>query len=165
MTVDQVRELFDSYTANKGKAARLEAEIRKLRVEIAQLRSLDVDTLKATNLDGMPHGKGGRSDPTGVKAVKRADGQPLSSDEAKLTKRLNDKQAEHTQLKLSVDTVDGWLAALMDREKLILSVKLIERQSWRVVATQYEKRCGDDMSEDTLRRMQDRTLGLIAMQM
>ena len=165
MTADKVRELFDSYTASKGRAARLEAEIRKLRAEIEQMRVLDVDTLKASNLDGMPHAQGGKSDPTGVKAVKRADGAPLSSTEAKLTRKLTDKQAELTQLTLDVDTMDGWLNALMDREKLILSVKLIEKQSWRVVAEQYRQRFGDEMSEATLRRMCDRTVDLIAMQM
>lgn len=165
MTADKVRELFDSYTASKGKAARLEAEIRKLRAEIDQLRGTDVDALKATTIDGMPHGKGGKSDPTGVKAVKRADGAPLSRTEAKLARKLADKQAELTQLNLDVDTVDGWLSALMDRDRLILSVKLIEKQRWRAVAEQYRQRFGDEMSDDTLRRMCDRAVQFIAIHM
>lgn len=165
MTIDEVKTLLGGYTAAKGRAARLEAEIVKIRAEIATMREANVTTLKAQVIDDMPRAKGGVSDPTGVKAVQLADGQPLSKDERRLAERLNNKQAELDQLRLEMSLVEGWLGALFDREQLVVESQCIRKESWTRTAEQYLERFGDNVSEDTLRRMRDRTLMFIAAQM
>lgn len=165
MTVEQVRELMGGYTAAKGRAARLEAETGKIRAELSAMRAASVTTLKAQVIDDMPRRKGGVSDPVGVKAVQLADGQPLSKEEKKLTERLNEKQAALDQLKLEMSLVEGWLGALFDRERLVVESQCIRKESWNRTAEQYLECFGDNVSEDTLRRMRDRTLTFIATQM
>ena len=165
MTTDMVKDLLGRYSANKGRAARLEAEIGKLESEARQLRALEADTLRASNMDGMPRRKGGKSDPTGHKGAQLADGTALSKEEARILEKISGKKADLSQLKLDISMAEGWLNALMDRERLIISMQLVQKRSWRETAAEYLKAFGDDMSEDTLRRMRDRAVDLIARQM
>lgn len=165
MTADKVKDLLMRLSANRGKAARLEAEIRKLEGEARQLRAAEVSTLKASRIDGMPRGKGGKSDPTGQKAVQLASGEAVSAGEARLLEKISAKKADLSQLRLDVQMAEGWLEALMDREKLIISLQLVQKRSWRETAAEYARAFGDEMSEDTLRRMRDRACEFIALQM
>ena len=165
MTEDKVRDLLSRYSANKGRAARLEAEIGKLEAEAKQLRAMEADTLKATALDGMPRRKGGKSDPTGRKGTQLADGEALSKEEARITAKISANRADLSQLKLDISLVEGWLGALMDRERLIIRQQLVQKRSWRETAAEYARAFGDEMSEDTLRRMRDRAVAFIAAQM
>lgn len=165
MTDNDVKELFGHYAGDKLRAVRLEAEIKKLEAELKALRAMDADTLRASSVDGMPRRKGGKSDPTGKRAADLADGVALSAEEKRLMERISLKGVELGQLRLDIATVNGWLDALMDRERLIIDLQLVQKQSWRVTTVEYKKRFGDDMSDDTLRRMRDRAISLIARQM
>lgn len=165
MDVEKVKDLLGRYSANKGKMARLEVEIEKLEAEERKLRALEADTLKASRVDGMPKRKGGKSDPTGVKAVQLASGEAVSADEARLIEKISARKADLSQLRLDVKLVEGWLDALMDREKLIVSTQMVQKRSWRETGAEYARVFGDDMSEDTLRRMRDRAVEFIARQM
>ena len=165
MTEEFVKDLLGRYSASKGRASRLAAEIEKLEAEARQLRALEADTLKATSLDGMPRRKGGKSDPTGKKGTQLADGAALSREEARITEKISAKKADLSQLRLDISLVEGWLAALMDREKLIVMQQMVQKRSWRETAAEYARAFGDEMSEDTLRRIRDRTVTFIARQM
>lgn len=165
MTVEQVKDILGRYSANRGKAARLEVEIAKLEVEERKLREMEITTLKASSIDGMPRGKGGKSDPTGRKAVQLASGQAVSKDEARLIEKISAKKADLSQLKLDVKVAEGWLNALMEREKLIINLQVVQKRSWKETAQEYLRAFGDEMSDDTLRRMRDRAIEYIASQM
>jgi len=165
MTADKVKDILSRLSANRGKAARLEAEIGKLEAEARQLRAEEVSTLKASRIDGMPRGKGGKSDPTGTRAVQLASGEAVSAGEAKLLEKISAKKADLSQLRLDIQLAEGWLGALMDREQLVVSLQLVQKRSWREVAQEYARAFGDEMSEDTLRRMRDRACEFIAVQM
>ena len=165
MTIDKVKDLLGRLSANKGRAARLSAEIAKMEGEARQLRALEADPLKANAPDGMPRGKGGKSDPTGRKAVQLADGQAMSRDEARIRERIGAKKEELSLLQYDISLAEGWLSALMDREKLIITLQTVQKRSWRETAAEYKRVFGDEMSEDTLRRMRDRTIDLIAREM
>lgn len=165
MTAADVKDLLSRYSANKGKAARLEAEIGKLEKEARAIRAMEASTLKASTVDGMPRRKGGKSDPTGKKAVQLASGEAVSRDEARILEKISAKKADLSQLRLDVQLVDGWLGAMMDREKLVIEQQLIQKRSWRETAAEYEKAFGDQMSDDTLRRMRDRAVEFIARNM
>lgn len=165
MTVDEVKDLLGHLAGNRGRAARLEVEITKLEREARQLRQMEVTTLKASTVDGMPRRKGGKSDPTAHKAVQLASGEAVSAAEARLMEKISGKKADLEQLRLDVQLAEGWLNALMEREKLVISLQLVQKRSWREVAAEYARAFGDDMSEDTLRRMRDRTCEFIARQM
>lgn len=165
MTTEDVKELLSRYSANKGRAARLEAEIEKLEREARQLRALEASTLKASSVDGLPRRKGGKSDPTGKRAVQLASGEAVSRDEARILEKISAKKADLNQLRLDVGLVDGWLGALMEREALVVRTQMISKRSWREVAAEYAKAFGDQMSDDTLRRMRDRAVEFIARQM
>ena len=165
MNENDVRGLFERYAANKGKAARFEAEIEKLDAEIAKIRALESDPLGAQVMDGMPKRKGGKSDPTGSRAVKLADGESVSKEGQRMIAKRARLSEELTVLRFEVATVDGWLDAMMERERIIIYAQLICGRSWREVADEYEKRFGDAMSDQTLRRMRDRTIAYISMQM
>lgn len=165
MTVDEVKGLLGHLAGNRGRAARLEVEITKLEREARQLRQMEVTTLKASTVDGMPRRKGGKSDPTAHKAVQLASGEAVSAAEARLMEKISGKKADLEQLRLDVQLAEGWLNALMEREKLVISLQLVQKRSWREVAAEYARAFGDDMSEDTLRRMRDRTCEFIARQM
>ena len=154
MTTETVKDILSRLSANKGKAARLETEIGKLEGEIAKIRQLEADTLKAAV-----------SDPTGKRAVQLAGGEFVSAEEARLAARIADKTEELEALRYYVGLAEGWLGALMEREKLIITLQTVQKRSWRETAAEYKKAFGDEMSEDTLRRMRDRTIGLIAREM
>ena len=153
MEVEKVKDLLSRYAANKGRAARLEAEIGKLELEARKIRAMEADTLKASTVDGMPRRKGGKSDPTGKKAVQLAEGAS-GREEARILEKISVKKADLNQLRLDVQLVDGWLGALMEREKLIIAQQM-----------EYKRTFGDQMSDDTLRRMRDRAIEFIARQM
>ena len=165
MTIEKVKDCLGRLSANKGRAARLGAEIARMEAEARQLRALEADPLKANAPDGMPRRKGGKSDPTARKAVQLADGQSMSREEAKIRERISAKKEELEQLQFDINLAEGWLSALMEREQLILTMQVVQKRSWRETANEYGKRFGDDMSEDTLRRMRDRTIELIAKEM
>lgn len=165
MTTETVKDILSRLSANKGKAARLETEIGKLEGEIAKIRQLEADTLKAAVSDGMPRRKGGKSDPTGKRAVQLAGGEFVSAEEARLAARIADKTEELEALRYYVGLAEGWLGALMERERLIITLQTVQKRSWRETAAEYKKAFGDEMSEDTLRRMRDRTIELIAREM
>lgn len=165
MTVETVKDLLTHLAGNRGRAARLEVEITKLEAEARELRQMEVTTLKASTVDGMPRRKGGKSDPTGHKAVQLASGEAVSAAEARLLERISAKKADLSQLRLDVQLAEGWLSALMDREQLVVTMQLVQKRSWREVAQEYARAFGDEMSEDTLRRMRDRACEFIARQM
>lgn len=162
MTTQDVKDLLSKYSANKGRAARIEAEIGKLELEARRIRALEADTLKASSVDGMPRRKGGKSDPTARKAVQLASGEAVSRDEARVLEKISGKKADLAQLTLDVKLVDGWLWALMERERLVINLQMIQKRSWRETAAEYERVFGDQMSDDTLRRMRDRAVEFIA---
>ena len=165
MTTEDVKGLLSRYAANKGRAARLEVEIGKLELEARKIRAMEADTLKASTVDGLPRRKGGKSDPTGKKAVQLASGDAVSRDEARVLEKISGKRADLAQLTLDVKLVDGWLGALMERERLIINLQMIQKRSWRETAAEYERVFGDQMSDDTLRRMRDRAIEFIVRQM
>lgn len=165
MTTGDVRDLLGRLSANKGRAARLSAEIAKMEAEAEKLRSMEADPLKASAPDGMPRRKGGKSDPTGRRAVQLAGGEAMSREEAKIRERIHAKKEELGQLQFEIDLASGWLNALMEREKLILTMQTVQKRSWRETAAEYRRAFGDEMSEDTLRRMRDKAIELIAMEM
>lgn len=165
MTIEDVKDLLSKYSANKGRAARLETEIAKLEMEARQIRAMEASTLKASSVDGMPRRKGGKSDPTAKKAVQLASGEAVSRDEARVLEKISGKKADLNQLTLDVKLVEGWLSALMERERLIINLQMIQKRSWRETGQEYERAFGDQMSDDTLRRMRDRAIEFIARQM
>lgn len=165
MTTRDVKDLLGRLSANRGKAARLSAEIAKMEAEAAKLRAMEADPLKASAPDGMPRRKGGKSDPTGKRAVQLAGGEAMSREEAKIRERIHAKRDELGLLQFEIDLAAGWLDALMEREKLILTMQTVQKRSWRETAAEYKRAFGDEMSEDTLRRMRDKAIELIAMEM
>ncbi|MBR3236929.1 MAG: hypothetical protein IKM82_00855 [Oscillospiraceae bacterium] len=165
MTIEDVKDKLGRLSANRGRAARLTAEIARMEAEAAQLRALEADPLKANAPNGMPRRKGGKSDPTGKKAVQLADGQAMSREEARLRERMQAKKDELSNLQFEIHMAEGWIGALMERERMIITLQTVQKRSWRETAAEYKKAFGDEMSEDTLRRMRDRTIELIAREM
>jgi len=163
VTTKEICELLKKYKVRKGQAARLEAEIRKLDAQLKQIRRESASALAgpgAQKIDGLPRGNR-VSDPTAKAGITLAEGAPLSADENRLIEKISSKRAELGEARLDVEYVEGWLSALMDREKLVVSMQLCDGRTWREVSQEYKERFGDEMSEDTLRRMRDRAVELI----
>ena len=89
----------------------------------------------------------------------------MSRDEARIRERIGAKKEELSLLQYDISLAEGWLSALMDREKLIITLQTVQKRSWRETAAEYKRVFGDEMSEDTLRRIRDRTIDLIAREM
>ena len=87
MTADKVKDILSRLSANRGKAARLEAEIGKLEAEARQIRAIEITTLKASRIDGMPRGKGGKSGGPPPSAARALVSRPLPSRRLQGTRR------------------------------------------------------------------------------
>ena len=162
---ERVKDYLSGYKANQGRAGHLRVEIAQLEKKIAEMQAEAADAMagpKAQVLTGMPRGNS-TGDPTGRLGAMLADGKVPGADTGKLEAKVAQMRQELEETERACAYVEAWLRGLMDREALVIRLKMIEGMKWPKVVDNYEKRFGDAFSSDTLRRIQERAIRSIVL--
>lgn len=158
MSPERIDEMLGKYRLCVGKAKHLEIEIKILqkRIEKLQNEAIGDAALSCQHYNDMPHGSG-ISDATGRVAIQFADGykpQYISDNENDLKVLIDEKEAADAV----VHFVDAWLQCLNEQERYIVERKMIDGESWRIVADEFGKRFGTAYSKEGVKRIRDRAL-------
>lgn len=158
MSPHDLDERLKKYRANKARLAYLEAEEITLRrwLTICESQSVNDRISLSQAITGMPHGSG-IGDPTGRLATDIASGK-VSEFVNQVLDDLNSLNAQKGVLYLSVRSVEVVLEALGDREREVLTLKIIDDRDWKDTAIQMNSMHNNSYSIRSLQRLLDRAL-------
>ena len=165
MTLEQVNGLLGDYRQLAGRCGHIEAEISRLKQEIAREKAefeMDAAAPPVARLTGLPGGTG-IAKPTERVALMLADGEAYRNSDA--CRRARQKEAriaaletELEEKRLWVRYVNAWLNGLADRERWVVEHHVIDGEIWHDIIQQFNRRYDDDVSRDRLKRIQQRAL-------
>ena len=158
MTPYQVDEALKNHRVTKGRLARLQSELTMLQrhLSMCKARIINDSISMSQAITGMPHGSN-VGDPTGRLAADLASGKstPFVKE---LLKETEEKQREVKQVEQEVRAVEIILEALLDREREVLVLKIIDDRNWGDTLEQMNSMHNNSYSKRTLQRLLDRAL-------
>lgn len=157
MTPETVLRMIRDYGACKAKAVQLEGEIeiQSAQADHAKAREMAESALHGIILDDMPHGTT-TGDPTGNLVARFLDGyQPQYLRD--LDRDIATKRAQLREMQIVIRTVEGWLGALPERERFVITKHILEGEFWGEVVRLYEQRWGI-ITKEALKKAQKRAL-------
>lgn len=158
MTPQCVDEVLKNHRVTQVRLARLRSELAMLQRHLAMCNARIVnDSLSFSQaITGMPHGSG-VGDPTGRLGTDLASGAatPFIKE---LRIDIANKQKEIRETEPDVIAVEYILQGLLDREREVLVMKIIDDRSWQETLEQMNQLHNNSYSKRTLQRLLDRAL-------
>lgn len=158
MTPLQVDEILKNHRVTSARLARLQSELTMLQRHLAMCKARIVnDSISLSQaITGMPHGSN-TSDPTGRLAADLASGEatPFVKE---LIRDIEKTQREIREVEPKVRAVEIILQALLDREREVLVLKIIDDRDWGDTLEQMNQMHNNSYSKRTLQRLLDRAL-------
>lgn len=158
MTPLRLDELLKNHRSRKARLAYLNAEIVTLNRWLALCESESItDRVSLSQaISGMPHGSG-IGDPTGRLATDIASGEV-----SRFVKQIQDEiqrvTDEISAIKPEIDIIEAVLMGLMDREREVVVLKMIDDRDWGDVVEQMNGMHNGAYSKRTLQRLYERAM-------
>lgn len=153
MKPEKFDELMKKYRVTKARIARLREDLRIGERNLRACSSSMVDDMISLSqaITGMPHGSG-TGDPTGRLAIDIATG--------KVTPFVKQTQEDIAQINLELMILEPQaryveiaLGALSERERELVTMKIIDEFSWVEVIHQMNTKFGGNYTKRTLQRL------------
>ena len=158
MSPQRLDEILKRYRTDKARYAYLEAEMITLRrwLSICEGQSISDRVSLSQAITGMPHGSG-TGDPTGRLAADIASGE-VSVFVKQVLEEIEDAKREMNALIQNIRIVEIVLDALVDREREVLTLKIIDDRDWKDTAVQMNEMHNNSYSIRSLQRLLDRAI-------
>ena len=158
MTPQHLDELLEKYKPNKAREAYLLHQIDSLGrlLELAKKRMVDDFVSLSQALTGMPHGSG-NGDPTGKLAINIASGK-VTEFVKQIQAEIEETQGMLNLLMPEIRIVEIAMAALGEREKEVVELKMMDGLSWADVLGKMNERHNGSYSKRSLQRLIDRAM-------
>lgn len=136
---------------------RVTYDLKMLEIEIEELRAQyqllsEPSYINAVSYDYIPGG--GLSDLTGRLAAAVIDGDMVKD----LQQIIRGKEYKLSEMLRKIKRIDVWLSSLPERERFVINAHLIEDVPWRLLVYKYKSTYGENVSIDTLKRLQRKAL-------
>ena len=158
MRPERFDELLRNYRVTKARVARLKETMEMLDRFLRMCSSQMVNDLVSLSqaLSGMPHGSG-TGDPTGRLAMDIASGE-VSPFVRQIQEEMTEANLELIRIEPQTRMVEIALGALSDKERDLVTMKMIDDLSWAEILHQMGKKHGGDCSKRTMQRALERAM-------
>ena len=158
MLPSRLDELLKKYRPNKAREAYLRNQLEGLgrMLELAKRKMVDESVSLSQALTGMPHGSG-TGDPTGKLATNLAAGK-VTEFVKQIQQEIDETQGMLVGLLKDIQVVEIVLDALNDREREVLTMKMIDEYSWAETLNRMNKLHSGSYSKRSLQRLLDRAV-------
>lgn len=161
MTPEQVDMMLRDYKRCAARRAHLNIEIEEMQQDM--LRELEIaigdEAIRPRLLSNTPHGTE-TGNPVEDLVLKYFDGFTppiIQGMKDELTAMLH----ESALCSSCVRYVDGWMSALLERERDVINMQVIEGMYWNEILVKLSQRYGNVFSKGGLRKIKDRALSKI----
>ena len=153
MKIEQLTEALVNYRLNQARAAYLRSQLEMLNRFLEQCEgSMINDQVSMSQaITGMPHGSN-PGDPVGRLAVDIASGK-VSEFVAQIRAEIRETQDELSIIQSRVSIADLVLNALTEKERQLITMKLIDELSWAEILSKVRHQTGQPASKRTLQRV------------
>ena len=158
MSPQRLDDIFKKHRVNEARLAWLKSEMVTLNRWLSLCKSQSVtDRVSLSQaITGMPHGSN-PGDPVGRLAVDIASGR-VSTFVKQIQEDIDSVTAEMMRIEPEIRTVEIVLQALGDREREVLTLKIIDDRDWNDTTAQMNEMHNNSYSKRTLQRLLDRAL-------
>lgn len=152
MKIEQLTEALVKYRQNQARAAYLRSQLETLNRFLERFTgSMINDQVSMSQaITGMPHGSN-PGDPVGRLAVDIASGK-VSEFVAQIRGEIRETQDELSIVQSRVSVADLVLNALTEKERQVVTMKLIDDLSWAEILSKVRRTTGQQSSKRTLQR-------------
>lgn len=159
MSPKRLDEILKKYRSNKARYAYLRSEMVTLGrwLDMCQSQSVTDRVSLSQAITGMPHGSG-TGDPVGRLAIDIASGK-VSVFVKQVQDDMAEVDAEMLRIAPEISTVEIVLEALCDREREVLTLKMIDDMDWTTTTNAMNELHNNSYSKRSLQRLLDRALG------
>lgn len=158
MSPQRFDEILKKYRSTKARLAylRYQAEMLNRFLEMCTRDMVNDMVTMSQALTGMPHGTG-TGDPTGRLAIDIESGK-VSPFVQQIQEELNGVNAEINLIAPMARVVDIALGALSDKERDLVTMKMVDDSSWAEIIFNMNSKHGGDCKKRTLQRVLERAM-------
>ena len=163
MNYEELKQRLREYRVQKAQLETDKIEKRKTERLLKTEHSDRLEVLAgagAQKISGTPGRKGGKPKSTVEEAVVKLIDEPTEA-EKRMRARIEELDAQITELTDKTELVETWLGALNEREKTVIWHRDVMGMSWAYVSREYEQKFGYPMSDKALQITEARGLKII----
>ena len=158
MSPQRFDEILKRYRSIKARIAYLrhEAEMLERFLEICTREMINDEVSMSQAITGMPHGSG-VGDPVGRLAIDIASGK-VSVFVQQIQEEITEVNSELNLIVPQARAVDIALGAMSDKERDLVTMKMIDELSWAEILHKISQKHGGDCAKRTLQRVLEKAM-------
>lgn len=164
LTEKQVETVLASYRQSEARRDNLTQDIEACERGIKYLdhdELIDEAAVRGQSYDNADMPRGTKtSDPTAGLAIRMIEGSEPKH-KAELEKELRQLTRERQMLIRNLTMMDGWLACLKEKERAVVTWRIIEASTWPETLSKFEETFGLTYSLNGLKKVKERALARI----